>query len=138
MSALGWGAGAVGPAAAAAGTGLAVGPALRRSRRRGFLSEVDRATYNTLHTASLASQHLGDGLLDLLVDLRLADHDQGGVAVVEGLAEVLEVTARHSLPEVADDATGDPAGERGAKDRGRCIWVVCWEFRSQGYVGPYW
>ena len=35
---------------------------LRRSRRRGFLSEVDRATYETLHTASLASQHLGDGL----------------------------------------------------------------------------
>ena len=35
---------------------------LRRSRRRGFLSEVDRATYNTLHTASLASQHLGEGL----------------------------------------------------------------------------
>ncbi|MFQ6172203.1 sensor histidine kinase [Oryzobacter sp. R7] len=35
---------------------------LRRNRRRGFLSAVDRATYNTLHTASLASQHLGDGL----------------------------------------------------------------------------
>jgi two-component system, LytTR family, sensor kinase len=35
---------------------------LRRNRRRGFLSEVDRATYATLHTASLASQHLGDGL----------------------------------------------------------------------------
>ena len=35
---------------------------LRRNRRRGFLSEVDRATYATLHKASLASQHLGDGL----------------------------------------------------------------------------
>ena len=35
---------------------------LRRSRRRSFLSAVDRATYTTLHTASLASQHLGDGL----------------------------------------------------------------------------
>jgi hypothetical protein len=35
---------------------------LGRSRRRGFLSEVDRATYATLHTASLASQHLGEGL----------------------------------------------------------------------------
>ena len=35
---------------------------LRRNRRRGFLSEVDRATYATLHTASLASQHLADGL----------------------------------------------------------------------------
>ncbi len=35
---------------------------LRRNRRRGFLSAVDRATYATLHTASLASQHLGEGL----------------------------------------------------------------------------
>ncbi|MGB7819707.1 MAG: histidine kinase [Ornithinibacter sp.] len=35
---------------------------LRRSRRRGFLSEVDLATYATLHTASQASEHLGDGL----------------------------------------------------------------------------
>ena len=48
-----------------AGTMLLLGLAawlLRRNRRRGFLSEVDRATYATLHTASLASQHLGDGL----------------------------------------------------------------------------
>ncbi len=35
---------------------------LRRSRRRGFISETDRATYATLHTASLASRHLGEGL----------------------------------------------------------------------------
>ncbi|HMM95617.1 histidine kinase [Phycicoccus sp.] len=35
---------------------------LRRSRRRGFISETDRATYATLHTASLASRHLADGL----------------------------------------------------------------------------
>ena len=48
-----------------AGTMLLLGLAgwlLRRNRRRGFLSEVDRATYATLHKASLASQHLGDGL----------------------------------------------------------------------------
>ena len=48
-----------------AGTMLLIGLAawlLGRSRRRGFLSEVDRATYATLHTASLASQHLGEGL----------------------------------------------------------------------------
>jgi two-component system LytT family sensor kinase len=31
-------------------------------RRHAFGSPVDRATYDTLHTASLASQHLGDGL----------------------------------------------------------------------------
>ncbi|PKW26518.1 sensor histidine kinase [Phycicoccus duodecadis] len=35
---------------------------LRRSRRSGFISETDRATYATLHTASLASRHLGEGL----------------------------------------------------------------------------
>ncbi|NHA68285.1 sensor histidine kinase [Phycicoccus flavus] len=35
---------------------------LRRSRRRGFISDTDRATYATLHTASLASRHLGEGL----------------------------------------------------------------------------
>ncbi|MFW5470741.1 sensor histidine kinase [Knoellia sp. CPCC 206435] len=34
----------------------------RRGRRRGFLSTVDRVTYQTLHTASLASRHLSDGL----------------------------------------------------------------------------
>jgi len=35
----------------------------RAMRRRGeFGSPVDRATYDTLHTASLAAQHLGDGL----------------------------------------------------------------------------
>ncbi|MEO6143687.1 MAG: sensor histidine kinase, partial [Dermatophilaceae bacterium] len=37
--------------------------AMRSARRRRELgSPVDRATYDTLHTASLASQHLGDGL----------------------------------------------------------------------------
>ncbi|HYN30065.1 MAG TPA: histidine kinase [Dermatophilaceae bacterium] len=35
---------------------------LRRLRRRGFISDVDRATYSTLHTASLASRHLTEGL----------------------------------------------------------------------------
>jgi two-component system LytT family sensor kinase len=34
----------------------------RRSRRSGFISEVDRATYATLHTASLAAEHLARGL----------------------------------------------------------------------------
>ena len=37
---------------------------LRHGRRasRGFVSDVDRATLATLHTASLASRHLQDGL----------------------------------------------------------------------------
>ncbi|MDR6863599.1 histidine kinase [Phycicoccus sp. 3266] len=33
-----------------------------RSARRGFVSDVDQATYRTLHTASLAARHLQDGL----------------------------------------------------------------------------
>ncbi|GAB3755720.1 histidine kinase [Yimella radicis] len=51
---------------------LAVGAALvvlllwqvlrRRNLQQGFVSERDRATYETLHTASLAGRHLGDGL----------------------------------------------------------------------------
>ena len=37
---------------------------LRQGRRgtRGFVSDVDHATHATLHTASLASRHLQDGL----------------------------------------------------------------------------
>lgn len=51
---------------------LAIGAALivlllwqvlrRRNLQEGFVSERDRATYETLHTASLAGRHLGDGL----------------------------------------------------------------------------
>ena len=41
---------------------LAWGLARAVRRRREFGTPVDRATYDTLHTASLASQHLHDGL----------------------------------------------------------------------------
>ncbi len=41
---------------------LVLGALLRLLRRRRFVSEVDRATYETLHTASLAARHLRDGL----------------------------------------------------------------------------
>jgi two-component system, LytTR family, sensor kinase len=72
---------------------------LRRSRRRGFLSEVDRATYATLHTASLASQHLGDGLtpeaaeragrhlLTILGANALSISDPGGVLSWTGVGD---------------------------------------------------
>ena len=33
-----------------------------RGRTRGFLSDADRATYETLHRASMAARHLGSGL----------------------------------------------------------------------------
>ena len=72
---------------------------LRRSRRRGFLSEVDRATYATLHTASLASQHLADGLtpdaaeragrhlLSILGAHAVSLSDTGGVLSWTGVGE---------------------------------------------------
>jgi len=46
---------------------MALAWALARAvrRRREFGSPVDRATYDTLHTASMASQHLRDGLTPL-------------------------------------------------------------------------
>lgn len=37
---------------------------LQRSRRRGFISATDKATYATLHTVSKASQHLTEGLTE--------------------------------------------------------------------------
>lgn len=49
-------------ALAAAALVLVLGGLLRLLRRRRFVSEVDRATYQTLHTASLAARHLRDGL----------------------------------------------------------------------------
>lgn len=72
---------------------------LRRSRRRGFLSEVDRATYATLHTASLASQHLAEGLtpdaaeragrhlLSILGAHAVSLSDTGGVLSWTGVGE---------------------------------------------------
>ncbi len=84
---------------------------LRRSRRRGFLSEVDRATYATLHTASLASQHLGNGLtpdaaeragrhlLTILGAHAVSIADPGGVLSWSGVgdhhrAEAVDIGAR--------------------------------------------
>jgi len=49
-------------ALAAAALVLVLGGLLRLLRRRRFVSEVDRATYQTLHTASLAARHLRGGL----------------------------------------------------------------------------
>jgi len=78
--------------------GLAVYLVLR-SRRRGFISEVDRATYATLHTASLAARPLAGGLtaegadkaakhlLSMLGATALAICDGGGLLSWSGSAE---------------------------------------------------
>ena len=52
---------------------------------------------------------MGDGLLEGLVELRLADDQQGRRALVEHLAELHDVLARHAVPEVADDAAREAA-----------------------------
>ncbi|MEI2774519.1 MAG: histidine kinase [Tetrasphaera sp.] len=90
-----------------------------RGRSRGFLSDVDRATYQTLHTAGLAARWLGSGLTPdgtakaarplrhLLGIPALAVSDLSGAVTWEGAgrhhaAAVPEVTARTL-------ATGDTA-----------------------------
>ena len=101
---------------------LAIGAALvslllwqvlrRRNLQRGFVSERDRATYETLHTASLAGRHLGDGLdqetarralphlRELLATPALALTDSREVLAWDGVgdhhrAEVHEAAAEH-------------------------------------------
>ena len=70
-----------------------------RSGRRGFVSDVDEATYRTLHTASLAARHLQDGLTPegttraarhlrgLLGSSALAVSDAGGLVAQDGLPD---------------------------------------------------
>src|SRR5437764_5876994 len=57
------------------------------------------------------------GLLDLLVDPRLADDDYRRLALVQGLAKLLQVATRHTAPQVPGDAACGPADDRAADDR---------------------
>ena len=71
-----------------------------RSARRGFVSDVDEATYRTLHTASLAARHLQGGLSPdgtgraarhlrgLLGSPALAVTDSTGLVAADGLPDV--------------------------------------------------
>lgn len=80
-----------------------------RRARPGFISVTDQATYETLHTASEAARHLGDGFTDdgceraapylraMLATPGLAVCDTSGVIVWEG-------KGRHHLPAVMDQA----------------------------------
>lgn len=80
-----------------------------RPRRSGYISVTDEATYETLHTASLAGRHLADGFTDegceraapylraMLATPALAVCDPTGVIVWEG-------TGEHHLPQVMDHA----------------------------------
>lgn len=95
---------------------------LRRRRDRGFHSAVDRATWSTLHSASIASRYLADGLdaasaekagrhlLELLGADALAIGDVSGVLAWTGTGEqhrgsaarIAAPTLREGRPVVAD------------------------------------
>src|ERR1019366_3929153 len=55
----------------------------------------------------------------LIAQLGCADDDQGGVACVEGLAELLDVGPRHALPQVPGQTAGDAADDRAPDERRR-------------------
>lgn len=64
-----------------------------RGRRRGFLSDSARATYETLHTATLAARHLGTGLSPV-ASPRAAKHVRQllatpGLALIDGNRDVV-------------------------------------------------
>ncbi len=102
-------------AAAAAALVALVALYRARSRPRGFISVGDQATYETLHTASLAARHLADGLTDdgctraapflraLMATPALAICDRTSVIVWEG-------EGRHHLPAVVDQAAAALSG----------------------------
>jgi two-component system LytT family sensor kinase len=89
--------------------------ALRRQQRaRGFVSEVDRATYQTLHTASLAAVHLTGGLT--------ADDAEEAAEPLRAMlgTPALAICDRAGL--VAWDGAGGTAHRRQAFDHaGECI-----------------
>src|SRR4051812_44287440 len=58
-------------------------------------------------------------LLELLLELGLAEHDHGGRPPVELVAELLEVAARHALAQMRDEAAGPRTDDGAAEDRGR-------------------
>ncbi len=99
-----------------------------RGRRRGFLSDSARATYQTLHTAALAARHLGGGLgasggaraarhlRTLLATPALALVDATGAVTWEGAAPH---HAAHTLRLAAATLT---AGETAVLDHGE---VTC-------------
>src|SRR5690349_21016064 len=58
-------------------------------------------------------------LLDRLSQLALPHHHEGGLAVVDDIAEFLYVRAGHAAPQVATDPADGRACQGGADNRGR-------------------
>lgn len=89
-----------------------------RGRSRGFLSDANRATYETLHTAALAARHLGSGLTPhgsgkaarhvraLLDAPAIAIVGPGGSVTWDGpSSHHAEATARLAAPALRDGET---------------------------------
>lgn len=97
--------------------GLLITLARWRRRHPSFLSVTDQATYETLHTASLAARHLGEGFTDegceraapylraMLATPALAICDRTGVIVWDG-------EGRHHLASVMDQGASVIANGR--------------------------
>src|SRR5215217_3410294 len=84
-----------------------------------------RFVYNLFHLLGVRSNllfHLFLGalgrLLDRPLDRHLADHDQGHLALVEHLADLLEVRVGHTAPEVADEGASSSSYRPANQDRG--------------------
>lgn len=83
---------------------------LRRWRRSGFHSAVDRATWSTLHTASIASRHLADGLSEASAEkagrhlLLLLESDALAIGDVSGTLAWIGA-GEHHRPSAAQLAT---------------------------------
>src|SRR6478736_1031448 len=58
-------------------------------------------------------------LLERLADGDVADDEQRGLALVDDLAELLDVLARQALPEVTADTADDARDDGRAEDRRR-------------------
>jgi two-component system LytT family sensor kinase len=83
-----------------------------REARRGFVSDVDQATYRTLHTASLAARHVQDGLTPegtaraarhlrgLLGSYGVAICDSSGLVAQDGLPDEHQPSAPEHAAEV--------------------------------------
>ncbi len=91
--------------AAVLGTLWAAVAVRRRQQGRGFVSDVDRATYETLHTASLAAVELGDGLTE-----------DGAAAAVDHLRAMLGAPAV-ALCDLAGPLAWDGAGTTNHRPR---------------------
>ena len=103
--------------------GLAVVLVRWRRARPGFISVTDHATYETLHTASLAARHLADGLTDDVLVIAV-----GPFATDMYLASFTDIATSLGTGKVAVTTTGSVTGTKGDAPR-------CWHRPARGVDG---